>query len=876
MRRDLRISASTLATIAALASAGGAMAQQQDATATDTVEAVIVTGIRSSLREGIEVKRQTTQFVDSIVAEDIGKLPDNNIAESLQRVSGVQIRRSLGEGTSVSIRGLRQNRTEVNGRTLVGPFGRGPGVPADADYTPLSLYPAEIISRLEVTKLLSADQSDGSLGGTVNIITRRPLDGADRLLAASAEVSHSDLSKHEGYSGAILASQRFGNGDFGGLINVTYSDRPVQEDSFNSFAGFLPLTSAFTFGGVNQSDPNKDGVPGTYIADLRYQTLRERRERVGVNGVLQWKPNDQLEFVADAIYSKGEAKRRRNWFAVALTSAGSDYLSYTFSPNEVLVAGTVNRPLQGNDERLTINDHEFSSAFSGKYEAGPLTVFGEVSYSDAHLAYNQTYVRTQTAANYVSSFDFRNGDIPSLTLPTGINLLDPALYRYSNIFDNRFISDADELSAKLDVTYDLNAGLLKSLQFGGKTARLKTQRDSLLSQITSTVGLPSLSSSLYEAVNFDGFLQGKAPFAEVYLAGNPFGTGAEFACRAIVGTCAPRTLDPTASYKIDETTNAAYAKVNIDGDLGSIPVSGNVGLRYSQTDRDASSALRRADGTFAPIDASITFKDWLPSGVLKFELNNDLIARVGAAKVVGLPDSQDLSPGLLLNRVVYTATGGNPNLAPFRATQYDASLEWYFRQDSALTVGVFYKDIGSFLSTRTAYESVPGEAQQFLVTRKVNGQGGSLKGVEVLLQLPLDFLPAPFEGFGVLTNYSYIDSETPFRNARTKELLPLEGLSKHNANLVAYYEKNGFGARIAYNYRSAFLDSVTPGGEGSFFKPYDTIDASIRYEFGPFAVSLEGSNLTNEAQVRYTGAPEATALYAVQGRRFALGLSARF
>ncbi len=146
----------------------------------------------------------------------------------------------------------------------------------------------------------------------------------------------------------------------------------------------------------------------------------------------------------------------------------------------------------------------------------------------------------------------------------------------------------------------------------------------------------------------------------------------------------------------------------------------------------------------------------------------------------------------------------------------------------------------------------------------------------MLLQLPLDFLPAPFEGFGVLTNYSYIDSETPFRNARTKELLPLEGLSKHNANLVAYYEKNGFGARVAYNYRSAFLDSVTPGGEGSYFKPYDTIDASIRYEFGAFAVSLEGSNLTNEAQVRYTGAPEATALYAVQGRRFALGLSARF
>lgn len=875
MRKDLRASISALAITAGLAAAGGAVAQDQ--TIQDTaVEEVVVTGIRGSLREGIEAKRATTQFIDSVVAEDIGKLPDNNIAESLQRVSGVQIRRSLGEGTSVSIRGLRQNRTEVNGRTLVGPFGRGPGVPADADYTPLSLYPAEIINRLEVTKLLSADQSDGSLGGTVNIVTRRPLDSRDRLLAASAEVSQFDLSDRKGYSGAFLASQRFGDGDFGALINLTYSDRPVQEDSFNSFAGFLPLTSAFAFNGQAANDPNGDGVPGTYIADLRYQILRERRERVGVNGVLQWRPTDKLEFVADAIYSQGEAKRRRNWFAVALTSTGADYLSYTFSPNEVLVAGTVNRPLQGNDERLKIDDHEFSSAFSGKYDSGPLQVKGEIGYSDARLAYNQTYVRTQTAANYVTSFDFRGGDVPTLTLPSGVNLLDPSLYRYSNIFDNRFVSDATELSGQVDVTYDLRKGLMKSVQFGAKTAKLETQRDSLLNQITSTVGLTQRSADLYEAVNFGGLLQGKAPFAESYLAGNPFGTGAAYACTAIVTTCTPRTLDPTASYKIDETTSAAYAKLNIDGDLGAIPVSGNFGLRYTQTDRDASSALRRADGTYAPIDASITFKDWLPSGVLKFDLTDSLVGRVGAAKVVGLPDSQDLSPGLLLNRVVYTATGGNPDLAPFRATQYDASLEWYFREDSALTVGVFYKDIGSFLSTRTQYETVPGEAQQFLVTRKVNGQGGSLKGVEVLLQLPLDFLPGPFDGLGVLTNYSYIDSETPFKNVRTGELLPLEGLSKHNANLVAYYEKNGFGARIAYNYRSAFLDSVTAGGEGSFFKPYDTIDASIRYEFGAFAVSLEGSNLTNEAQVRYTGAPEATALYAVQGRRVALGLSARF
>ncbi len=898
MARHIALRSSALAiAVAALAGTAPAWAQTEPATpapngTTQTPETqaadtgadaqgdIVVTGIRGSITQGLAAKRDATQFVDAIVAEDVGKLPDKNIAESLQRVSGVQIRRSLGEGTSVSIRGLRQNRTEVNGRTLVSPFGRGPGIPADADFNPLSLYPAELISRLEVTKLLSADQSDGSLGGTVNIITRRPLDSRDRIIAITAEGTHSDLGKREGYDASALFSGNFGEGRFGALLNVTYSDKPVQEDSFNSFAGFLPLTTAFdpNGDGVADNDPNHDGVPGTYIADLRFQSLRERRKRVGINGVLQWRPSDELEFTLDTIYTNGKAERRRNWFAVALSSVGSAYTSYTFSPNEVLVAGTIRAPLQGNDERLDIRDHSLSSALDATWEHGPIKLRAEGSYSNATLNYDQTYVRTQTINSYLTGFDFRNSAIPQLTLPSGVNLLDPTIYRYSNFFDNRFLSNAKEYAGQLDGTYQIDSGILDSFQAGAKYAKLKTQRTSRTTQLTSNVTLPSLSPNLYEPVDFAGLLGGNAPFAEQYLAGNPFGTGAPFACVAILGqgNCTPRTLDPTASYRLNEQTTAAYVKLNVKGDLGSIPFSGNIGVRYTHTARDAESAFKRPNGTFAPITANPDFTDWLPSAVLKFDVSKNLVFRVGAAKVVGLPDSQDLSPGLLLNSIVVTATGGNPNLQPFRATQYDASAEWYFREGSALTVGLFYKDIGSFLSTRSAFETVPGESQQYLVTRKVNGTGGSLKGVEVLLQLPFNFLPSPIDGFGILANYSYIDSSTPFTNARTKEELPLEGLSKNNANLVVYYEKYGFGARVAYNYRSGYLDSITAGGEGSFFKPYKTIDASIRYDFGKFSIFAEGANLNNEKQVRYTGAPEANALYAEQGRRFSIGASAKF
>ena len=177
--------------------------EEIDTVGDDVVEpdTIIVSGIRRSLAEGIEVKRQAVQFVDSVVATDVSKLPDTTIAESLQRVSGVQIRRALGVGTSVSIRGLRQNRTEVNGRTLVNPSGRGRNADAlnDADYGPLSLFPAELISRLDVIKLQSADRIDGSLSGSVDVITRKPLDTDERIVALAASGVYAEQSERFGF-----------------------------------------------------------------------------------------------------------------------------------------------------------------------------------------------------------------------------------------------------------------------------------------------------------------------------------------------------------------------------------------------------------------------------------------------------------------------------------------------------------------------------------------------------------------------------------------------------------------------------------------------------------------------------------------------------
>lgn len=859
---------------------------------------IVVTGIRRSLEQGLAVKRESTQFVDSVVATDVAKLPDTTIAESLQRVSGVQIRRALGVGTSVSIRGLRQNRTEVNGRTLVNPSGRGRNADAvaDADYGPLSLFPAELISRLDVIKLQGADRNDGSLSGTVDVITRKPLDTRDRIIALSASGAYAEQAERYGYDASALYSDSFADNKFGILLNVTYSRKPVTDQSFNSFTGYTPLTAAFnTAAAPRANDPNGDGIPGLYINDLRYQNLRETREQIGGNAAIQWRPVDSLEVYGDVVYSHLESERQRDWFSVPLSTLASDYTAYTLSPSEILSAGTIRQVAQSNAEALKVDSDTISGALGIKWSTddGRFSVRPELNYSDATLDSTQTFVRLASIARYDFAFNLNNGGVPTITPPSGLDLTNPAQFRYSNVFDNFIATHAREAAGRIDFQYKPQGAFLDSIDVGLRYSALTAERTSFFRQIAFAGSTPAntfvasaLSSTFYDVRDFGGLIAGAAqPFVTRFVAARPATiAGDGLACEAIASAalCGARGVDPLQSFSVDEKTMAGYAKLNFRTDLGSMPFSGNIGVRYTDTERTALGSIRRASGAVDPLVAKTRFVDWLPSVALKLELTGSLLVRAGAAKVLGLPDTIDLSPNLTLNRLTpFNGSAGNPRLEPIRADQIDASIEWYFAPGAALTVGGFYKDIKTFVFRQAAYEIPPGEVapdllgQGFLITRPYNGAGGKVKGVEVLFQTPLSFLPSPLDGFGVLANFSYIDSTTALRDRRG-QALPLEGLSKINYNLVGYFEKWGFGARVAYNYRDKFFDSVGAGATAIFFAPYHSLDASLRYEIGPFTVFADAANLTNEVQRKYTESVEATSLYAVQGRRYSVGFNAKF
>lgn len=886
----------------ALIAGSPALAQQaepanQPSADAGEADAIVVTGIRSSLRRGLEVKRLSSEIMDSVVATDVAKLPDTTIAESLQRVSGVQIRRALGVGTSVSIRGLRQNRTEVNGRTLINPSGRGRNADAvaDSDYGPLSLFPSELISRLDVIKLQGADRPDGSLSGTVDVITRKPLDSGDRIIAMSASGVYAQQADRTGYDASVLYSDSFADKTFGILLNVTYARRPITDESFNSFTGYTPLTAQFnTAANPKATDPNGDGIPGIYIADLRFQNLSETREQIGGNAAIQWRPTDTVELYGDVVYAHLTTDRNRDWSSIPLGSNAADYLGYTLSPAEILTAGTIRQFAQTNAEVLHVSSDTISGALGLKYtsEDGRLTLKPEFNYSDSTLDSTQTFVRLTSLAKYDFAFDLNQGGVPKVIAPTGLDLTDPASFRYSNVFDNFIATHSRETAGRIDLTYKPTGGLISSVDTGLRYAALTADRQSTFRQVALAGTTPADTfvasagpAALYGLRDFGGMIKGQVPsFLTRYIAGTPFGTGSQFACEAIASSalCGTRAVDPLQSFVITEKTMASYVRVNIVGDIGAIPVSGNIGIRYSDMERRAVGSIRRASGVVDPVVSGTRFHDWLPSATVKFELNDTLQLRVGAAKVLGLPDTIDLSPNLTLNRLSpFNGSAGNPNLKPIRADQVDASLEWYFARGSAFTVGAFYKNVKTFIFSKAAFEIPPGEVapdplgQGFLITRPDNGTGGKIKGVEVLFQTPFSFLPGPLDGFGVVVNFSYIDSSTSLKD-RKGAILPLQGLSKVNYNLVGYFEKWGFGARLAYNYRSRYFDSVGPGATAVYFAPFRSVDGSLRYEFGRFTVSLDAANLTNSVQRKYTESPEATSLYAVQGRRFTFGVNAKF
>jgi len=403
----------------------------------ERVEEIIVKGIRQSLDKARAIKRDRVQIVDAIVAEDIGKLPDTNVAESLARVSGVQVDRGIAAGTNISIRGLRENVVLYNGREVFDATGRG-GFGLDqtqtSTYGLLALVPAELISRLEVTKLASSDQVAGALGGIVDIVSRKPLDNAGFQAAVSAGTSYEDLPEGSGLELFGMVSASNANETLGFLASVAYAERDLAEQGLNTIGGY--------------GTTSLNGGTQFALRDFRAQQISEARDSVGVSAVLQWEPADTFALTADVFYSELEADRDRHWLAFNPTAGLSNAV---FSSNDILLAGTASTGMNTNVEFQDNSSELVTSALRAEFAVSPaIEAAAEVSIGNSSADLDRQFVRlATTGVSPVIDFDLRSSSFGSANV-TGVDLADPTQLNFAILFDDLFRAETDDVQLSTD------------------------------------------------------------------------------------------------------------------------------------------------------------------------------------------------------------------------------------------------------------------------------------------------------------------------------------------------------------------------------------------------------------------------------------------
>lgn len=886
--------------LAAVVIASPASAQD----ASSNIEEIVVVGISGSLRDALNQKRESDTFVDAIVAEDIGKLPDDNIAETLARVSGVQLERDAGEGVNVTIRGIRQNRTEVNGRTLISPEGRGSNAGL------FNYFPSEVVGSVQVSKLLTADMADGALGGTINILTRKPLDYDGLWGGASVERTYNDLNSDDGTRASALVSSKFSNGTMGILFGATYEDRPITEDSAYSNGDWrsdVTMPASWTL-----PDASNDNI--YYMYDVRYQRRTESRKKSAANAAFQWRPTENLDINADVLYAEYEYDRSRGWFSAQMNHPRANRVTNpVITEHNHLVGGNVtNGTIATDHEGYQAPQHFITGGINAtwKFDSG-LRIFADVAHTKAKRTTDQQNIGvTKAGTNF--SFDLVSGDVP-LVSSTNMNL-DPLTFLVQGMYDRRTINEADENSFRLDIEYPMD-GFFNKIMAGARVSDVSTGEMYIAkrgvsvdptngnpvnwneAEATSMVragirtqpatGLPWAMAAL-RPFDFSGVLPGtglslppQITVLDTHLIGNGgFGFSDAF-------YNAPFERFPERTSTVDDMIAALYLRA----DFEIAGWQGNLGVRYARTETVIDNYALTA-GEYVPFHSEGSYSDLLPSMVVKKDLTDDLVFRFGVGKTITRPPTGILGAVARINLVIddpatpaneaesSSASLPNPNLKPQRGTNYDASLEWYFSDTSAVALGVFYKSLDNQIDTgfKTA-GTIDGYGDQiFLITTPTNIAGGWIRGFEVGYQQQFSFLPGLLANTGASINYTYLESETDDVDPRTDETLPIRGMSEDSINAQVYYEDERLSVRLLYNLRDNYYDRLDANTRGTsiWVKGQPSLDAAIRYRIGKnFSVELQAVNLLDSPEEEFAGFEQYVASYDVTGVRYSLGLSLR-
>jgi len=806
------------ASLAVLA-ASPAWAQDAAAAADETVaseDEIVVTGFRASLGAALNVKRESVAAVDAIVAEDIAKFPDQNLAESLQRIPGITIQRDGGEGRGITVRGLGSQftRVRVNGLETVATSTDGASANRDRAFD-FNVFASELFSSIVVHKTASAELDEGSLGAVVDLNTGNPLAGKGGFTAAlSAQGSYNDLSENVGPRVAGLLSWVNDAGTLGFAVSAAYSDQKTLElgnnsvrwaqAPFDSVNGTPCWTTTATSGigvanagGVytNGRVAACDEVSLAFHPRIpRYGEIAHDKKRLGITGSIQFAPSDATKISLDGLYSSFKHQRRERWGEVLLRSneRSINVSDYEIDDNNNLISATL-------DDAWVRTEHYLRKAKTEFYQVGAtwdqdvsdsfrFTLLGGLSKSTASIPLETTLVfDDRDAQDY--RYDYSDMKNPLLTFGTSVT--DPANFQLAEIRDRPSEVENKFRTVQLRTEWDVADGL--TLKAGGVYRRfdfssIAFTRDTVVcgnGGVDRVLGTLACSpSSAFGPAAIYGFPvnSGLSELFTLGKAGQPSGTTTEWLVPNLEsGAAFTKLYDRVAAVdagnnrSVREEVTGGYLQFDAKGELGGLRYALNAGIRYVHTDQTSSGL---SSGTAVTVERS--YEDWLPSVNLALFPHDDIIIRAAVADVMTRPTLGNLTPGGSVDGFNYRINYGNPFLDPFRATAYDLAIEWYFAPQSIFSVALFKKDIASFPEAQTTSgtfastglptsiippsspAAIDPERQLWTINSIGNGRGASLKGIEVSLQAPFSFLPGFLSNFGGIANATFIDSSADY------------------------------------------------------------------------------------------------------------------
>jgi len=914
-------------------------------------EVIEVRGIRGALGRAMDAKREAGGVVDSISAEDIGKFPDTNLAESLQRITGVSIDRSGGEGQLITVRGFgpQFNTVLVNGRQMASEN--------QSRAFSFDTIASELVKSLDVHKTSTATMQSGGIGSTVNVNTARPFAINGFKIAGSIKGIYDGNSEETTPQISALVSNTFNDDSLGVLFAVSRQERETRLNQ-GQMDGWLE-----NVGVPNPQTESGEAYTGNIFSPRNYdhKVTTEQRTRTNANLVIQYAPSDNLIVTADALYSDFDVETDTtsygHWFTAPNIEGFGNDAGATVDANGTVIdlyqeVGLATDMHAKKFDRLTQ-----SSALGLNFDwdlNDNLNMTFDLSHSSAERMANNgrgdqlsligyaNRVRFQIDDNilpYASEFATANSGIysgqqeqdgvaydPSVT-PDGVaDYLDPTNSRAHVMLRRGWAVEDSVDQFRWDSTWleDGNSGLA-AIKFG---AMYSSETKNLDRWDNEGAGIHCAFCGYPDTPNMDGFSQ------YVFDAGSDFLSGisgsgrmptswlahdgeANFAFLEQFSAANGNAISFDAekrnkSFEITEETISLYAELDFEVEVAGMPLSATAGVRYESTDVDVNGTdepvtelvildkteMLASYGSAESITQNSDYEAILPNFSLKLEVNDDVIARMAASQTITRPTLDSMSPVTVIGTTRQggnlTSSSGNPALEPFTSDNLDFSLEWYYADASYLSAGYFRKNVANFIINSTENltfelangglltdpstgsdvdnpDSADGTAI-FTNTLPNNSESAIVDGWEFALQHTFD------SGFGLMLNATIVDSNAELDPADITQVFALTGLSD-SYNVVGFYENGPFQARLAYNWRDTFVQSLTQSnGDGvTIVEEYAQVDASGSYDINDnISIFFEGINLTEEYVHKRGRFSNQLLLIEDSGRRFAFGVRGTF